>query len=109
MGLGTFKSGGNATYLTIGSGKDEKGRNRAVIGKRAKHDDPGAVQVFGKDGKPQTDKDGNNIYRTEYPDVQGLITKIERDSGDYGDRLNLHIADGDTSFILQLNAHIERS
>ena len=103
MGLGSFNSGGNATYLTVGMGKDEKGRDRAVIGRPAKKGDPGAVQVFKSDGTPLTSKkSGEEIWRTEYGFVEGTVSKIERASSDYGDRLNIHISAGVDTFILQL-------
>lgn len=103
MGLGGFNNDSNSTYLTIGMGKDEKGRDRAVIGRRARKGDPGAVQVFNHDGTPAKSKDGDEIYRTEYGFVEGIINKIERTSGEYGDRLGIHITAGVESFILQLD------
>lgn len=102
-GLGSFSRNSNATYLTVGMGKDDKGRDRAVIGRRAKKGDPGAVQVFKADGTPSTNKKtGEEVWRTEYGFVEGTVSRIERASNEYGDRLNIHLSAGVDSFILQL-------
>lgn len=77
-GLGSFSTGGNATYLRIGMGKDDKERPRAIIGKRAKEGDPGAVQVFKADGNAAVDKEGNAVYRTEHAFIEGVVRKLER-------------------------------
>jgi len=105
MGLGSFNSGGNATFLRIGMGVDDKGNPRAIIGRRAKAGDPGAVKVLFKD-EPVMDADGNPIYRTEHAFVEGTITSIERTQPEFNgkkvDVLNLHINSGGQQFSLQL-------
>jgi hypothetical protein len=106
MGLGGFTSGGNATFLTIGMGADEKGRPRAVIGRRAKQGDPGAVQVFKKENDPALDKDGNPVYRTEYLFIEGTVTKIERKPGfdeKPDGKLAIYIGDASGEYCLELN------
>lgn len=111
-GLGGFNNSSNSAFLTIGMGIDEDHKNkqypngtpRAVIGRRAKKGDPGAVQVFKSDGTPSlTKKDNAEVYRTEYGFIEGTVTGMSRDSSDYGDRLSLHISAGRDSFILQLD------
>ena len=103
---GVGGGGGNATYLRIGMGKDEKGRECAIIGKRAKAGDPGAVQSLFK-GEPVTDKDGNPVYRTEHGAVDGMVTSIERDQPEYNGKkmevLNLLFVTSQGDFRLQLN------
>lgn len=106
-GLGSFSTGGNATYLRIGMGKDEKDRPRAIIGKRAKEGDPGAVQVFKADGNAAVDKDGNAVYRTEHAFIEGMVRKIERAQPEYNgkavDVLNITFDAGlGALYILQL-------
>jgi len=105
-GLGGFSSGGNATYLRVGIGKDEKGRDRAVIGKRAKEGDPGAVQVMFREGEAAKDKDGNPVYRIEYGYIDGMITKIEREQAEFNgktvDLLNLTFSTDQGAYRLQL-------
>lgn len=105
-GLGTFSSGGNATYLRIGMGKDQKGRDAAVIGKRAKQGDPGAVPVLFK-GEPVVNDKGEALFRTEHPNIEGLVTKIERAEPEYNgkkvDVLNITFSTTDGVFCLQLD------
>ncbi|HQW07207.1 MAG TPA: hypothetical protein PLN12_15085 [Flavobacteriales bacterium] len=103
-GLGGFNSGNRSTFLTIGMGLDEKGRPRAVIGRRAQKGDPGAVQVFKSDGTPAlTKKDNAEIYRTEFGFVDGIVTWMQRDDSDFGPRLNITIKAGGEQFLLQLD------
>lgn len=112
MALGGFNTGGNSTYLTIGIGVDEghknkqypKGKPRAVVGRKAQKGDPGAVQVFNADGTPSiSKKTGEEVYRTEFAFIEGVVTKIERADSDFGANLNISMVDltGD-SFTLQL-------
>lgn len=77
-GLETFRNRSNTTFLRIGMGKDDKGRPRAVLGRRAKEGEPGAVRVFKAKGEPATDKDGNNVYRHEFGAITGRVIRIER-------------------------------
>lgn len=107
MGLGSFSTGGSATYLRIGMGKDDKDRPRAIIGKRAKEGDPGAVQVFKADGNAAVDKDGNTVWRTEHAFIEGMVRKIERAQPEYNgkavDVLNITFDTGlGALYILQL-------
>lgn len=105
-GLKPLRSGGNATFLRIGIGKDEKGRENAVIGKGAKKGDPGAVQVFKFDGSPALDKNDNPVYRIEYGAIEGRVVKIERAQPEFNgvkvDVLNIHFDTGDDMLCLQL-------
>lgn len=108
MGLGSFSTGGSATYLRIGMGKDDKGNPRAIIGKRAKEGDPGAVQVFKADGNPAIDKDGHAVYRTEHAFIEGVVKRIARDEPEYNGKkvevLNITIDAGvGQLFVLQLD------
>lgn len=107
MGLGSFSTGGNATYLRIGMGKDDKDRPRAIIGKRAKEGDAGAVQVFKADGNAAVDKDGNAVYRTEHAFIEGMVKSIERANPEYNgkavDVLNITFDTGaGVLYVLQL-------
>lgn len=82
-GLGSFNTGGNSTYLRIGMGLDEKERPRAIIAKRAKQGDPGAVAVTKKGGEPALDKEQNQVYRTEHAFVEGAVIRMERAQPEY--------------------------
>jgi hypothetical protein len=107
MGLGEFTTRSNATYLRIGMGVDDKDRPRAVIAKRCKEGTPGAVQVFKASGDPALDKDGNTVWRMEYPNVEGMVAKIVRSVQEYNGKdihtLDIHIEDGGSLFILQID------
>jgi hypothetical protein len=87
-------------------GKDDKGRPAAVVAKKAKQGDPGAVQVFKKENDPALDKDGNPVYRTEYLFIEGRVTKIERRAGfdeKPDGKLSIYIGDGSGEYCLELN------
>lgn len=106
MGLGSFTTKSNTTYLRIGIGEDEKGRQRAIIGKRSKEGTPGAVQVFKAAGDPALDKDGNTVWRTEYAFIEGTVVAINRATKNYGgkdtEELEIEIVDNGELFTLQV-------
>lgn len=105
-GLGKRSGGGNSTYLRIGMGKDEKGRDCAIISRRAKEGEPGAVPVMFKDEHIKDKKSGEPLFRTEFDYIDGMVTGIEREQPDYGtgpvDVLNLNISTSQGLFRLQM-------
>ncbi len=105
-GLGDFSTGGNATMLRIGMGKDEKDRDRAVIGRRAKAGDPGAVTYMFGDETVKDKDTGEPLYRTEHSFIEGVVRKIERAQPEYNGKkvevLNLHFDTGSGTYSLEL-------
>lgn len=107
MGLGNFTNRNNTTYLRIGMGVDDKGRPRAIIGRRCKEGTPGAVQVFKGNGDPATDKDGNSVWRTEHAFIEGMVMAMNRVTKNFNgkdtEELELEIVDdAGELFTLQL-------
>ena len=104
MALPSFSTQTNATYLRVGVGEDDKGRKRAVLARRVKEGTPGAVQVFKGTGDPALDKDGNTVWRTEHPFIEGRIIKIERRQPEYNgkpvDELNISLVDADGELVI---------
>lgn len=104
MGLGGFSTGGNATFLRIGMGKDDKGGDRAIIGRRAQEGDPGAVQVMFKDEPVIVD--GKPVYRTEHAFIEGNVVAIERTQPEFNgkkvDMLVIRIDSGGEQYALQI-------
>lgn len=103
MGLGNNTSV-NGTRLTIGIGKDDKGRDKAVIAKRCAPDVPGARPSMMKDGTQAVNKKtGEAIWRLEYDFLEGVIVGLEKRETDFGKFLDIHIDDVGDRYILSLD------
>lgn len=108
MGLTQRTSETNdATYLTIRTSTDAKGRKRAVLAKRVPEGTPGARQVFKADGMPALNKEGGTVWRLEYDELAGHIAALQEHTADYGDGksqqyMRVVITDGEAQYVLDL-------
>jgi hypothetical protein len=106
MGYGTEERGGNKTYFSIRTIKDEKGRKQAVFAQQCSADAPGAKQVFDKDGNPSVDGNGKQRWRLEHNYLSGHLTKIDTVTHQIKNKdrkfLELHVRDVDSLVILSL-------
>ena len=97
---------GGATFLTVRMGTDDKGRKRAILAKRCPADTPGAKQVFKANGEAAVNKDGDAVYRLEYPALTGQIFKLESTESEYNGKtvkyLQVHVSDQGEHYILTL-------
>jgi len=109
MGLSTTsQQNEGATFVTIRTGTDAKGRKQAIIAKRCDEGTPKAKQAFKADGSPALTKDGDTVWRLEFTELSGRIVKLEKHEADFGDGkkqnyLHIHIKDGQDLYILSLD------
>lgn len=93
MGLGTFKQGGNITYLNV------KNYNKnAVLWQKTKQDDIRAVE------REYEDKDGEKqvAYGVPFPDVTGLIKNLNFKQGEFGEEFVITMSDNGESFQINI-------
>ena len=97
---------GGATFLTVRMGTDAKGRKKAILAKRCSPEEIGAKQVFKANGDPALNKDGEAVYRLEFPALFGKITKLAKAESEYNGKtvryLQVHVMDRGELYVLTL-------
>lgn len=106
MSYGTETEGGNTVYFHVRKGKDEKGRDKAVLAMKCTADTPGAVAAHRSDGSKVTDKNGQQVYHRHLDYITGRITALEPNELEIKGKtrrfLNVMVHDGHQQMALSL-------
>lgn len=90
MGFGNQERN-SVTYFTIRKGRDNQGRDKAVLAIKAPKGTPGAHQAFRNDGTPVIDKNGNEVWHKHFDYVEGRLTSMEYVEYDRGGRTDTYL------------------
>lgn len=98
MSYGNEQTKGTGKFFSIRTRTDAKGHKNACLALSVDKDTPGAEPVYNKEGKPVTDKDGNQRYRLTFSFVEGhivdFLTKQVEYNGKPIDLLDVVLFDG---------------